>query len=72
MLDDVARTPERRQHIDKAKHLDFKTLIAHRERHQPLVKTGLAEKRFRMAVDQLKNARAALLDFSLERPHGRQ
>src|SRR5438132_4839923 len=72
MLDNVARTPERRQHIDKAKHLDFKTLVAHRERHQPLVKTGLAEKRFRMAVDQLKNARPALLDFSLERPHGRQ
>ncbi len=72
MLDDVARTPERRQDIDKAKHLDFKTLIAHRERHQPLVKTGLAEKRFRMAVDQLKNACPALLDFSPERPHGRQ
>ncbi len=72
MLDNVARASKRRQHIDEAKHLDFKMLIAHRERHHPLIKTGLAEKRFRIPIDQLKNARAASLDLSLERPHGRQ
>jgi hypothetical protein len=44
----------------------------HRERHQPLIKTGLAEKSVRIFIDQLKNTRAALLDFALERSHWRR
>jgi hypothetical protein len=41
----------------------------HRERHQALIKTGLAEKSVWIFIDQLKNARAALLDLALERSH---
>src|SRR5258708_36562735 len=44
----------------------------HRERHQALIKSGLAEKSLRMFVDQLKNARAAVLDVALERSHWRR
>jgi hypothetical protein len=44
----------------------------HRERHQALIKAGLAEKSVWMFVDQLKNARAALLDVALERSHRRR
>ena len=44
----------------------------HRERHKALIKAGLAEKSFRMFVDQLKNTRAALLDVALERSHWRR
>src|SRR5204863_4631040 len=72
MLDDFAGVAERWQHIDKAEHLHLKTLIAHGERHHPLIKTGLAEKRLRMFVDQLKNARTALLDLALKRLHLRK
>src|SRR6266478_26305 len=60
MLDDITRFAKRRQNIYKAKHLHFELLIAHRERHHPLIKTGLAEKRLWMLIDQLKNARTAL------------
>ena len=36
----------------------------HRERHQALIKSGLAEKTVWMFIDQLKNTRAALLDVA--------
>ena len=65
MLHDVAGAPERREHIDKAEHLHFEMLIAHRERHHALIKTGLAENRFGMPIDQIENAFAALLDLGL-------
>ena len=44
----------------------------HRERHQPLIKSGLGEKSLRMFVDQLKNTCPALLDVALERSHWRR
>src|SRR5262249_56956424 len=44
----------------------------HRERHQPLIKSGLGEKSLRMFVDQLKKSRTALLDVALERSHWRR
>jgi hypothetical protein len=44
----------------------------HRERHQALIKTGLAEKSLRVLVYQFKNARATLLDVALERSHWRR
>jgi hypothetical protein len=44
-------------------------LIAQGERHHPLIETSLAEKRLRMFVDKLENARTALPDLALERPH---
>jgi hypothetical protein len=72
VLNDFVGVSERWQHIDKAEHLHLKTLIPHRELHHPLVKTGLAEKRVRMFVDQLENTRTALLDLALERPHLRK
>jgi hypothetical protein len=49
--------------------LEFELLIAHRERHQSLIKSGLTEKGFRMFIDQLEDAPAALFDLALERPH---
>jgi hypothetical protein len=69
VLNDIARSGQRRENIYKAKQLSLELLIAHRERHHPLVKTGLAEKRFEMSLDQLENAHAALLDLISERPH---
>ena len=69
VLNDLAGLAERWQYIDKAEHLHLETLIPHGERHHPLVKTGLAEKRLRMFVNQLENTRTALLDLALKRPH---
>jgi len=69
MLDDVAGALERGENIDKAEHLHFEMLIAHRERHHALIKTGRAENGFGMPVDQIENALAALLDLSLQRTH---
>src|SRR5437764_11408005 len=60
---------ERRKNSDKAKQLQFELLITHRERHQPLVKSGLAEKRLWVFIDQLEDPLAALLDLALERRH---
>jgi hypothetical protein len=70
MLDDVAAATERRQNIDKAKHLRFEMFIAHRKRHQSLIKASFAEGRFGVLVDQAENFAATLLDMRLERPHG--
>ena len=46
---------ERREHVDETEHLHLEMFVAHRERHHPLVKAGLAENRFRIAIDQLEN-----------------
>ncbi len=70
VLDDVARAPERREHIDEAEHLHLEMLVPHRERHHPLVKAGLGENRFGIPVDQLENSFASLLDLALQRTHG--
>ena len=69
VLDNLARSAERRENIDKAKQLPFKLFILHRDRHHPLVKAGLAEKRLGMLINKLEDARAALLDLALKRPH---
>jgi hypothetical protein len=37
----------------------------HRERHETLIKSGLAEKPLGMFIDQVKNTRTALLDLAL-------
>src|SRR5213078_1230388 len=60
---------ERRKNSDKAKQLQFELLITHRERHQSLIESGLAEKRLRVFINQFEDALAALLDFALERRH---
>ena len=60
---------ERGENINKAKQLQLELLIAHRERHQSLIESCLAEERLRVFIDQLENVPAALLDFALERPH---
>jgi hypothetical protein len=44
-------------------------LVAHRERHHPLIKTGFAEKRLRMLIDQIEYAFAASFDFGLQSAH---
>jgi hypothetical protein len=49
--------------------LEFELLIAHRDRHQSLIKSGLAEERLGVFIDQFENAPSALLDFALKRPH---
>src|SRR5947207_6468693 len=59
----------RRKNIDKAKQLQFELLITHRERHQSLVKSGLAEKRLWVFINQVEDPLAALLDLALERRH---
>ena len=69
MLDDVAGALERGKNIDEAEHLHFEMLVAHRERHHALIKTGRAENGFGMPVNQIENALAALLDLSLQRTH---
>jgi len=60
---------EGRKNFHKAKQLHFKFLIAHRQRHNPLMKTSLAERRVRMLLYELENAHAALLNLVLERSH---
>jgi hypothetical protein len=69
MLDDFAGSAQRREHIDKAKQLRLELFIAHRERHHPLIKGRSAEKRFRMLINQLEDARPTLFDLALERSH---
>jgi hypothetical protein len=49
--------------------LEFELLIAHRDRHQSLIKSGLAEERLGVFIDQFKNAPSALFDFALKRSH---
>jgi len=49
----------------------FELLIAHREHHESLIKSGFAEKGFRVFIDQLEDALSALFDFALKRPHPR-
>ncbi len=69
MSHDVAAVMKRRQHIDKSEHLDFEILVPHREFHHALVKSGFAEKRLGMPIDQIENFSPTLSDFSLERTH---
>ena len=69
MLNNFARGMQRGQNSDKPKQLQLELLIAHRERHQSLIKSGLAEERLGVFIDQLEDAPAALLDFALERRH---
>ena len=66
VLHDLTAAVERCEHIDETKHLDLEMFVAHGERHHALIETGLAEKRFGMAIDELKNALAAPLGFNLE------
>ena len=66
VLHDIAAAMERREHIDKTKHLDLEMFVAHGERHHALIETGFAEKRFGMPIDELKNALATPLGFKLE------
>jgi hypothetical protein len=40
-------------------------LVPHRERHHSLVKTGFAEERLRLSIDQIENLFIALLDLRL-------
>jgi len=49
--------------------LEFELLIAHRDRHQALIKSGLAEERLGVFIDQFEDAPSVLLDFALKRPH---
>ena len=62
---------ERSEHIDETEHLHFEMFVPHRERHHPLIKSGLAENRFRMAIDQIKDLGAASLDLGLQETHVR-
>jgi hypothetical protein len=45
--------------------------VAHRELHHSLIESGLAENRFRMAIDQIKDLGAASLDLGLQEIHVR-
>jgi hypothetical protein len=45
--------------------------VTHRELHHALIKTGLAENRFRVAIDQIKDLHAAALDLGLDGTHAR-
>src|SRR5262245_28557620 len=72
MLNDLTGPAQRRQNRNKLKQLRLKPFVMHRERHQALIKTGLAEKSVRIFIDQLKNTRTALLDVALKRSHWRR
>ena len=71
MLHNVRSSTQRGQHIDEAEHLDFEVLVAHRELHYSLVKSGFAKNRFRITIDQLKDTCSASLDFRLQGTHAR-
>jgi hypothetical protein len=45
--------------------------VAHRKLHHPLIESGLAENRFRMAIDQIKDLGAASLNLGLQEIHVR-
>src|ERR1700736_1275150 len=72
MLDDIGAAMERRQNIDEAEQLDLEMLVPHRERHHPLIKTGFAEERFGMLIDQIEYAFAASFDFRLQSAHNQK
>jgi len=44
-------------------------VVSHRKRHHPLIKAGLAKKRFGILIDQFEDAFAASLHFVLESIH---
>jgi predicted transcriptional regulator len=54
VLDDIARAPQRRKHVNKTEHLHLECLVTHGERHHALVKAGLAEDRFGVLVDEVE------------------
>jgi len=65
MLHDVRAAAERSEHVDETEHLHFEMFVAHREFHHPLIESGLAENRFRIAINQIKDVGAASFDLSL-------
>src|SRR5438067_13381373 len=71
MLDDIGAAAEGSEHVDETEHLHFEMFVAHRELHHPLIKSGLAENRFRMAINQIKNLGAASLNLGLQETHVR-
>src|SRR5205823_5779870 len=71
MLHDVGAAAERCEHIDETEHLHFEMFVAHRKLHHPLIESGLAENRFRMAIDQIKDLGAASLNLGLQETHVR-
>src|SRR5207245_5923809 len=71
MLHDIGAAPERSENVDETEHLHFEMFVAHRELHHPLIKSRLAENRFRMAINQIKNLGAASLNLGLQETHVR-
>ena len=71
MLDDVGAAAEGSEHVNETEHLHFEMFVAHRKLHHPLIKSGLAENRFRMAINQIKDLGAASLDLGLQETHVR-
>ena len=49
----------------------LKCLVPHRERHHPLIKSGFAEDRFRVLIDQVENLLAAPFHGDLKSLMGR-
>jgi hypothetical protein len=71
MLDDIGAAPEGSEHVNETEHLHFEVFVTHRKLHHPLIKSGLAENRFRMAINQIKDLGAASLDLGLQETHAR-
>ena len=71
MLHDVGAAAQGSEHVDETEHLHFEMFVAHRELHHPLIKSRLAENRFRMPIDQIKDPDAASLDLGLQETHVR-
>jgi hypothetical protein len=69
MLNNLTRSAQRWQDRDEPKQLRLEVLVMHRECHQTLIKSGLAEKWLSVFIDQLENALAAPLNFALEGRH---
>jgi len=67
--DYFAAPVEGREDVHESEHLDLEMFVAHGERHHALVKTGLAEERLRMFVDQFEDSLTAGFNFGLERAH---
>jgi hypothetical protein len=71
MLYDIRAATQRSENVDEPEHLYFEMFITHRELHHALIETGLAENRFRVAIDQVKDLHAAALDLGLDGTHVR-
>src|ERR1700759_356658 len=72
MFQDISGRSECRQDVDEPEHLGFENRITHRPFHQASMKILTSKKApsSTVAVDEVKNLPAQLLNLQLNRPRG--